>query len=113
MKANNYEEAKAYFINNAHYGWKYIDCFVMNEKLYKAIKHDQSIKLGSRIELEEGIKNRTEYPRIKSTLNGYGIILINPNSEEYFIEYIKYNSSINESLTQLLHYNISKDYQEE
>ena len=113
MQTNNYEEAKAYFINNAHYGCKYIDCFVMCETLYKTLKNDQSIKIGSRIELEEGIKNRNEYPRIKSTLNGYGIILINPNSEEYYIEYIKYNSPINENLTQLLLYNISRDDQEE
>ena len=85
----------------------------MSENLYKTLKNDQSIKLGSRIELEEGIKNRTKHPRIKSTLNGYGIILINPNSEEYYIEYIKYNSPINENLCQLLHYNISREYKEE
>ena len=86
MKTNNYEEAKAYFINNAHYGWKYIDCFVISENLYKTLKNDQSIKIGSRIELEEGIKNRNEHPRIKSTLNGYGIILREPNILKSYLQ---------------------------
>lgn len=112
MRTVNYEDAKEYFINNARNGWKYIDCFVMDYKLYKALKEDNTIRIGSRIELEEGIKHRCLYPRIKAKLNGYGIILINPDFEEYSIDYIKYNSPIDELLTQLLNYNISKDYLE-
>jgi len=109
MKTQNYEEAKRYFTNNAHYGWKYIDCFVMNKKLYELLKEDNSIRIGSKIELEEGVKHQCPYPRIKETLNGYGIILIDPPFDDYTIEYIKYDSSISESLTELLHYNISNE----
>lgn len=110
MITNNYEEAKKYFMNNVQYGWKYIDCFVMNEKLYTELKSDMSLRLGSRIELDEGVKNRSPYVRLNSTLNGYGIILINPDIRDYSIDYIVYNRTIDERLAQLLNYNISRDY---
>jgi hypothetical protein len=45
MNTKNYEDAKNYFINNATYGWKYIDCFIMNETLYKELKLDKQSHL--------------------------------------------------------------------
>jgi hypothetical protein len=113
MNTKNYEDAKNYFINNATNGWKYIDCFIMNETLYKELKLDRSISFGHRIELAEGKRIQSTYGRLKSTIHGYGIILINSYTEGYSVNFLKYNNEIDERLLQLLNHNISKDYPED
>lgn len=113
MNTNKYEEAKKYFINNATYGWKYIDCFIMNETFYKELKQDKTMSFGYRIELTEGKRNQSSYDRLKSTIHGYGIILVNSYTEGYSVDFLKYNNEIDKRLELLLKHNISKEYLED
>ncbi len=37
MQTNNYEEARRYFNNNAQYGWKHIESFIVSEQMFERL----------------------------------------------------------------------------
>lgn len=41
MQTNNYEEARKYFSNNAQYGWKHIESFIVSEQFYERLLKDE------------------------------------------------------------------------
>lgn len=40
MQTNNYEEARRYFSNNAQYGWKHIESFIVSEQMFERMLKD-------------------------------------------------------------------------
>ena len=41
MQTNNYEEARRYFNNNAQYGWKHIESFIVSEQMLERMLKDE------------------------------------------------------------------------
>ena len=76
MQTQNYEEARRYFLNNAQHGWKYIETFIVSEKMFERLLQD-NLPGGSVIQIKTNNIEQSTKIRIK----GYSIIV---SSEFYF-----------------------------
>ena len=105
MQTNNYEEARKYFNNNAQYGWKHIESFIVSEQMFERMLKDDFPR-GAVIQLGKYADPRT-LPRTNIRIKGYPIIVSSGYTETYGVTYILYEDEFKEELMDLLAHNIS------
>ena len=106
MQTNNYEEARKYFNNNAQYGWKHIESFIVSEQMFERMLKDDFPR-GSVIQLGKYADPRT-LPRTNARIKGYPIIVSSGYTETYGVTYIMYDDKFGEEMMGLLKSNVSK-----
>lgn len=100
MQTNNYEEARRYFSNNAQFGWKHIESFIVSEQMFERMLKDDFPR-GSVIQLGKYADPRT-LPRTNIRIKGYPIIVSSGYTETYGVTYIMYEDEFGEELMGLL-----------
>ena len=108
MQTNNYEEARKYFNNNAQYGWKHIESFIVSEQMFERMLKDDFPR-GSVIQLGKYADPRT-LPRTNVRIKGYPIIVSSGYKKTYGVTYIMYEDEFNEDTLHLLSMNTSENF---
>ena len=109
MQTNNYEEARKYFSNNAQYGWKHIESFIVSEQFYERLLKDDFPR-GSVIQLGKYADPRT-LPRTNVRIKGYPIIVSSRYTVTYGVKYILYDDEYGEEVMGLLRKNVSEEFE--
>ena len=105
MQTNNYEEARRYFSNNAQYGWKHIESFIVSEQMFERMLKDDFPR-GSVIQLGKHADPRM-LPRTNVRIKGYPIIVSSGYTQTYGVTYIIYEDKFGEEVMRLLGKNVS------
>lgn len=84
MQTQNYEEARRYFLNNAQHGWKYIEAFIVNEKMSERMPKE-NLPGGSVIQLHTS----KSYRRTNVLIKGYPITVSNGYTKPCGVTYLK------------------------
>ena len=109
MQTNNYEEARKYFNNNAQYGWKHIESFIVSEQMFERMLKDDFPR-GAVIQLGKYADPRT-LPRTNIRIKGYPIIVSNRYTETYGVTYILYEDEFKDEVMGLLRKNVSEEFE--
>lgn len=109
METTNYQEARSYFISNATYGWKHIDCFIMSERMISKLFEENSLGRGARILLPQGEMDSFKGEKSAFTIKGYGFIVSSGFSEPYGIDYLVFREIPQGYKKDLMDQNISKE----
>ena len=105
MQTHDYEEARRYFSNNAQYGWKHIESFIVSEQMFERMLKDDFPR-GSVIQLGKYADPRT-LPRTNIRIKGYPIIVSSGYALPFGVTYILYEDEFKDELLFLLSHNIS------
>lgn len=85
MQTQNYEEAKRYFLNNAQHGWKYIEAFIISEKMLERLLQED-LPGGSAKRKQTSIID----PGTSIHIKGYPIIMSREFNLPFGIKTIKF-----------------------
>lgn len=108
MQTHDYEEARRYFSNNAQYGWKHIESFIVSEQMFEIMLKD-NFPRGAVIQLGKYADPRT-LPRTNVRIKGNPIIVSSGYTLPYGVTFIMYEDGFGEEVMGLLGKNVSKQY---
>jgi len=108
METTNYQEAKAYFLSNATYGWKHIDCFIMSEMMLEKLFEENSLGRGARILLPQGELDSFKGEKSMFTIKGYAIIVSDGFTQPYGVNFLTFREIPEGHKKALMEHNISK-----